>query len=382
MNAPLDFRVSLEASDLEGAEVDGRSWTVKSLDTRVMARLEWDPFGREISGLWKQEFLKGSLTYNGWGFSFNESPLPLEFSGKMSYPPGAFQIRGALKSRHPTLGSWTGSGDLDWGSRTIHYQGRIRGTGIPLQESASLLAGQAEGNRFPWLRRMEPQGIVSAEFSLDGSNRDYRIQGRVRGSDLEVDFRDPAIHFQISQLDLPIRWGTTLSRELMNPEPQTGRLQLRELRTPWSSVSIMEIPVSAEFKMYRISAPLAFPLWGGVVTAGGITFDGSGDRPFLQTEVSLSEVELSAVLPGRGIEGKLEGNLGTINLNGDQASASGELTAQVFDGTVKAMDMGMVRPFDSGRRIQGKDPFRSSQPGTLDPIVFLWEDQRVRAGVD
>ena len=368
-NAPLDFRVAVEGSGLEGAEAEGRSWMVKSLDTRITARLDWDPFGREISGIWKQEFLKGSLAYHDWGFSFNESPLPLEFNGKMSYPPGAFRIRGALKSRHPSLGSWTGSGDLDWSSRTIHYQGRVVGTGIPLQESTTLLAGQAEGNRFPWLRRMEPRGIVSAEFSLDGSNRDYRIQGRVRGSELDVDFRDPAIHFQISQLDLPVRWGSTLSRGPMDLEPQAGRIQLRDLRTPWSSVAFMEVPVSAGFKMYRIPAPLAFPLWGGVVTARGVTFDGSGNRPSLQAEVDLSEVELSAVLPGRGIEGKLGGNLGTIHLNVDQASASGELTARVFDGTVKAMDLGMVRPFDAGRRIQGKVLFDHLN---LEPLTQLF----------
>ncbi len=77
----------------------------------------------------------------------------------------------------------------------------------------------------------------------------------------------------------------------------------------------MEIPVSAGFKVYRIPVPLAFPLWGGMLTARGITFDGSGDRPSLQAEANLSEVELSALLPGRGIEGKLGGNLGTIHLN-------------------------------------------------------------------
>ncbi len=37
-----------------------------------------------------------------------------------------------------------------------------------------------------------------------------------------------------------------------------------------------------------------------------------------------------------------------------RTSASGELTIQVFDGTVKAVDLGVVRPFDSERRIQGK----------------------------
>jgi hypothetical protein len=353
-NAPLDFRVALEASDLEGARADGHSWTVKSLDTRVTARLAWDPFGREISGIWKQEFLKGSLAYNNWGFAFNESPLPLEFNGKMGYPAGGFRVEGSLKFQHPSLGSWTGSGDLDWGSRTIHYQGQVRGTGLPLQESTSLLAEQAGGNRFPWLRRMEPRGIVSTEFSLDGSNRDYRIQGRIRGSDLDFGFRDPAIHFHISQLDLPVLWGSTLSRAPLDLETQEGRIQLRDLRTPWSSVSLMEIPVSAGFRIYRVPVPLAFPLWGGVITAGGITLDGSGDRPSLKAEANLSDVGLSAVLPGLGIEGTWGGNLGTIQMNVDQASASGELTARVFDGTVKALDLGMVRPFDTGRRIQGK----------------------------
>jgi hypothetical protein len=368
-DGPLDFRITLEGSGLNGAAEGGRSWAVKGLDSRVTGQLEWDPFGREITGFWKQEFLSGSMAYDDWFFSFNAAPLPLEFNGKISYPPGGFRIRGAMKFRHPSLGSWTGSGDLDWGSRTTHYQGRVVGTGIPLQESTSLLAEQAEGNRFPWLRRLEPRGVISTEFSLDGSNRDYQIHGRVRGSDLDVDFHDPAIHFQISHLDLPVHWGSTLSREPMDPEPQAGRIQVRDLRTPWSSVSFLEIPVSAGFKIYRIPAPLAFPLWGGVVTAGGVTFDGSGARPFLQAEANLSEVELSAVLPGRGIEGKLGGNLGTITLNVDQASASGELTVRVFDGTVKAMDLGMVRPFDTGRRIQGKVLFDHLN---LEPLTQLF----------
>ena len=237
--------------------------------------------------------------------------------------------------------------------RTIDYQARVRGTAIPLQESASLLAEQAEGNRFPWLRKIEPRGDISAEFSLSGSNRDYRLQGRVRGSDLDMNLLDPGIRFQIAQLDLPILWRSTLSREPMAPEPQTGRIQLRELQTPWSSVSFMEIPLHAGFKVYRIPAPLAFPLFGGMVTTRGIAFDGTGERPSLQAEANLSEVELSALLPGRGIEGKMGGNLGTIHLNLDHASASGELTAQVFDGTVRAVDLGVVRPFDSERRIQG-----------------------------
>jgi hypothetical protein len=155
----------------------------------------------------------------------------------------------------------------------------------------------------------------------------------------------------------------------MDPEPQTGRIQLRDLRTPWSSVSFLEIPVSAGFKIYRIPAPLAFPLWGGVVTAGGITLDGSGDQPFLRAELRLSEVELSAVLPGRGIEGNLEGHLGTISLNVDQASASGELTARVFDGIVKAMDLGVIRPFDTARRIQGKVLFDHLN---LEPLTRLF----------
>jgi hypothetical protein len=368
-NAPLDFRVALEASGLEGAEADGRYWTVKSLDTRVTARLAWDPIGREISGIWKQELLKGFLAYNDWGFSFYESPLPLEFNGKMSYPPGGFRVRGTLRFQHPSLGSWTGSGDLDWGSRTIDYQGRVRGTSLPLQETTSLLAEQAGGSRFPWLRRTKPRGVISAEFSLDGSNQDYRIQGRVRGSDLDFDARDPEIHFHISQLDLPVRWGSVLSREPMDPEPQAGRIQLRDLRTPWSSISFMEIPVSAGFKTYRIPAPLAFPLWGGELTTSGIAFDGSGDRLSLQAEANLSEVDLSAILPGRGIEGKLGGPLGTIKLNVEQASASGELTARVFDGTVKATDLRVVRPFDTGRRIQGKVLFDHLN---LEPLTRLF----------
>ena len=352
-DAPLDFRVALEASGLEGPEAGTRSWAVKSLDTRVTARFDWDPSMREISGFWKQEFLKGSLAFEDWVLSFNESPLPLEFNGKMGYPPGGFRVQGSLKFHYPPLGSWTASGDLDRRSATIHYQGRVVGTGIPLQESTSLLAEQAAGNRFPWLRRLEPRGIISAEFSLDGANRDHRIQGWVRGSDLEFDLRDHGIHFHITQLDLPVHFGSTLSREPVDPDPQTGRIQLRDLRTPWSSVSFMEIPISAGFKVYRIPASLAFPLWGGVVTTRGIAFDGSGDRPSLQAEVNLSEVELSAVLPGRGIEGKLEGNLGTIRLNVDQASASGELTAQVFDGIFKATDLRVIRPFNTARRIQG-----------------------------
>ena len=368
-NAPLDFRAALEASDLEGAAEGGRSWAVKGLDSRVTARIKWDPFGREITGFWKQEFLKGSLAFEDWVFSFNEAPLPLEFNGKMSYPPGGFRVLGSLEFQHPSLGSWTGSGNLDWGSRTIHYQGRIRGTDLPLQESTSLLAEQAGGSRFPWLRRTKLRGVIGAEFSLDGSNQDYRIQGRVRGSDLDFDARDPEIHFHISQLDLPVRWGSVLSREPMDPEPQAGRIQLRDLRTPWSSISFMEIPVSAGFKTYRIPAPLAFPLWGGVLTTSGIAFDGSGDRLSLQAEANLSEVDLSAVLPGRGIEGKLVGPLGTIKLNVEQASASGELTARVFDGTVKATDLRVVRPFDTGRRIQGKVFFDHLN---LEPLTRLF----------
>ena len=101
-------------------------------------------------------------------------------------------------------------------------------------------------------------------------------------------------------------------------------------------------------------SPWLFLFWGGVVTTRGIAFDGSGDRPSLQAEANLSEVDLSAVLPGRGIEGTLEGDLGNITLNAEQASASGELTAQVFDGTVKATDLGVIRPFETERRIQGK----------------------------
>ena len=353
-DAPLDFQVALSASGLERTDAGGRSWAVKSLDTRVSARLAWDPTGREISGFWKQEFLKGSLAYEDWVFSFNDSPLPMEFNGKMSYPPDGFRVRGSLKLRHPSLGSWTGSGDLDWRSPVILYQGRIRGTGIPLQQSASLLAEQAQGNRFPWLLRMEPRGLVSAEFSLDGSNRDYRIQGRVRGSELDFDLRDPGIHFQVTEMDLPVHWGSTLSREPGDPETQAGRIQLRDLRTPWSSVSFLEIPVSAGFKVYRIPAPLAFPLWGGVLTAKGITLDGSGDRPSLRAEANLSEVALSAVLPGRGIEGNLEGNLGTLTLMAEQASASGGLTARVFEGTVQARELTLVHPFSAERRFRGK----------------------------
>ena len=150
--------MALEASSLEGTEADGPSWIVKSLDTRVTARLDWDPSGREISGFWKQEFLKGSLAYEDWVVSFNEAPLPLELNGKMSYPAGGFRVLGALKFGHPSLGSWSVSGNLDRGLRTIDYQVQVKGTAIPLQESASLLAEQAGGNRFPWLWKIEPPG--------------------------------------------------------------------------------------------------------------------------------------------------------------------------------------------------------------------------------
>ena len=159
-----------------------------------------------------------------------------------------------------------------------------------------------------------------------------------------MNLRDPGIRLQIADLDLPILWGSTLSREPMDPEPQAGRIQLRDLQTPWSSVSFMELPLRAGFKVYRIPASLAFPIFGGVVTTRGIAFDASGDQSSLQAEADMSEVELSALLPGWGIEGKMGGNLGTINLNSEHASASGKLTAQVFDGTIKAVDLRVVRP--------------------------------------
>ena len=351
--APLAVRVALEASGLKGAEAGDRSWTVQSLDTRVAARFDWDLSGREITGFWKQEFLTGSLAFNGRVFSFSETPLPLEFNGKISYPPGGFRVRGSWKFKQRPLGVWTGSGELDWRSPTLRYQGQVQGTGIPLQESIPLLAGKAGGMGSPWLRTMEPRGVISAEFSLNGSNREYGIQGRVRGSDLDFELRDPGIHFQISQLDLPVRWGSSLSPGPMDPDLPEGRVQIRDIRTPWSSIPFLEIPVSADFKGYRILEPLTVPLWGGVGTARGIIIDGSDDRPSLRAEVNLKELDLSAILPDRGIEGKLAGDLGTVSLNAARASASGALTAQVFEGTVTARDLNLVLPFSVERRFQG-----------------------------
>ena len=211
-DGPLDFRITLEGSGLNGAAEGGRSWAVKGLDSRVTARIEWDPLGREISGFWKQEFLKGSLAYEDWFFSFNAPPLLLELNGKMSYPPGGFRVMGSLKFQHPALGP-----------------GRVPEIWIGVREPSITRGGSWEQvyrfrkaprcwqNRlreifFPGSGGSNPGGYF-AEFSLDGSNRDYRIQGRVRGSDLEFDLRDPGIHFHISQLDLPVHWGSTLSRE-------------------------------------------------------------------------------------------------------------------------------------------------------------------------
>jgi len=126
--------------------------------------------------------------------------------------------------------------------------------------------------------------------------------------------------------------------EILPIEVSVGRNQT-------ATVNADEHPrADASFEALQKLKPLSE---GGVVTAGGITLDGSGDQPFLQAELRLSEVELSAVLPGRGIEGNLEGNLGTISLNVDQASASGELTARVFDGIVKAFEGDIFKGYPS-----------------------------------
>lgn len=97
-----------------------------------------------------------------------------------------------------------------------------------------------------------------------------------------------------------------------------------------------------------LRAPVAIPLFGGVLRVAMLDYAPVDDDTHLNLAMALEHVELAALGAAFGwpeFTGTISGELPSVHYADDRLEFDGGLTAQMFDGRVRVSQLSMERPF-------------------------------------
>ncbi|MBI4766131.1 MAG: hypothetical protein HY787_16285 [Deltaproteobacteria bacterium] len=350
--APIDFLVSIVPVPFS-FQLPRTEWEGEELKARIQGSGKWFFKDKKVQLDLGHTLSGGTLSRSPWFFAFDQDPLTGRLEVTIDAGRQARSIIGSLGFRYAPLGDIKVFGEWPFGSSPRSYSGFIEVQNLPLEKGFPLLIGEPLSDDRPFLEKVSLQGRLQARLSIIKKEKIYDLQGRIRGSDIDLKVEDPAFIFQKGSLDLPFH----LSSPNRNPDKkefsELGFIQVENFQGFRMGLNKLRFSVLAGTNQFEIPDKIEVPLWGGQAILNSFRLTHFLEELKVDAAVSLQGLNLAELLPGQGIMGTLQIDLRPIRIDKENARMEGTLKAQVFEGTVEGKNWVIVHPFSPERVIRG-----------------------------
>ncbi len=203
----------------------------------------------------------------------------------------------------------------------------------PLFEKLILEPFQMEN---PALSKVRADGVVSMEMAVRGTRSKWGVTGSCNWKKGTLAFEDSHVVFNGVQLSLPI-WLTRGIDEKA-PGNLAGRLSVDAMQFPSLPQQALNIPLKAGPNRLSLPAATSLTVPGGTLHLGPTRVMGlMTSSPTVHTSLSFDNLHLGPLLSKiwpQPIKGTAQGSLNPVRIIGGSLTSKGEITADVFDGTV------------------------------------------------
>ncbi|MBI5601725.1 MAG: hypothetical protein HY879_00045 [Deltaproteobacteria bacterium] len=340
---PAPFSFQIPDTDFEGED----------LKTQIDVQGKWLPEDQTVQGVLNQHLSGGSLFRPPWLFNFDQSRLTARMEGSLKIGHQAPSLTGSLNLEYDPLGTVIVSGEWPIGSRSRSFSGSMEIKNLPLEKGYPLLVGGPFSYDYPFLKRLSPQGLLTAYLFASKKNEAYELRGRLTGSGIDLDSREPFFSIEDLHFDLPFH--------LTSPEIDPGKrvyadpgfIQVGSLKGPDLTANKLLFPVLVRTNQFELPDRIQVPLYGGWLSLNAFKLlNPLGDLK-IETALSLKDMDLIQMFKGPAIPGRLNGHWDPIRIDKEKAQIEGTLTADIFEGMVEGGNWTILHPFSQERVIQG-----------------------------
>ncbi len=350
---PFDFLVSVTPAPF-AFQIPGTHWEGEDFQAQIEGKGTW--FYKNKTVQLDLSFLlsQGILSRSPWIFLFERNPLKGRIEGTIDGRKQIGSIVGSLGLQYDPLGEITISGEWPFGSSPRSYSGSIEVHNLPIEKGFPLLAGDSLSGNHPSWEKVSFQGVLNGWLSLLKKDETYNYFGRIIGSEINFDTPDNTFSFQKGRFDLPFHLSPKEADPGKSFFSQSGFIQMENLRGFRMDLGDLHFSVLAETNRFQITDPIKVPLWGGQVILNSFKLSNPNQHLKIEAAVSFKDLDLIQMLPGQGITGLLQGDLGPIQIDREKALIDGALKAKVFEGEVEGKNWAITDPFSPERSFQGE----------------------------
>jgi len=332
----LHAGVSRLAFENEEAEAFGEGVAV-SLDAR--ARIQRDrALLLESSSV---EASEGEILVER--FYLNLKNHPLSLNARTRFEPGPVRFDDLrLNAALGKVLSVRGSGSLEEAPGGIRADLEVSAPPFPLEPAFRLFVREPFRREVPSLEQIDLEGRASADLRLLVDGGGFAVSGKTGIREGMLRVAEPAVSLAGLDLSLPIRYGT-LSDE--QPEsPLDGRLGIREVRVPFLPEQSLLLPLEAFPNRLLVPGPTGIDIPGGTLRLGPLVLEHApGTGLSMKTSLRLEDADLQPLLNRvweKSPDGRIGGELTSIQYRKGRLTSRGTLRARMFDGRVTVESLG------------------------------------------
>ncbi|MCB1035154.1 MAG: hypothetical protein KDD47_15105, partial [Acidobacteria bacterium] len=190
---------------------------------------------------------------------------------------------------------------------------------------------------------LQTQGSLHMRLKgLRGTDGRLELEGRLLTENLDLAGLGPA-RLQDFRLELPFALRKPADASWMPGETRAGTVSFSGLSVQGLALEQAEAPLSITGDSVALRRPLVLPFAGGRLVLEDLSLVGlAGPAPYLETAIEIDGLELEALAAGLGglpLEGRIDGRLPRIRLDGSHLEVDGGGQVQLFGGTVSVGDI-------------------------------------------
>lgn len=201
----------------------------------------------------------------------------------------------------------------------------------------------------PFLATLEPQGTVSAEFRIHGSQDAWQVTGRLGWLGGNFSLTEAGVALKGIHLDLPVWYRAGVAKTPVNT--LSGKLEVESITIPLLPEQPLSILLHTGPNRISVESPTVIQVPGGDLCLGSVQVEKLfGPDLTIHTRLDFDEINLEPLLSKIWVyppAGTLTGTLNPIRYENHAVTTRGELRAEVFDGKIILSDLGAAGIFTS-----------------------------------
>ena len=194
----------------------------------------------------------------------------------------------------------------------------------------------------PALSKVALDGAVNVDMHFRGTMSRWISTGKCIWKKGGISYEGPGIALNGIRLSLPICLTKGAGESIA--EAFKGGLSVSSMRLPFLPEQALNIPLQAAPNRLFMPAASMLAVPGGEVRVGPSEITGLMEpSPVIQTAVQFEKLQLAPILSRiwpEPISGSARGDLNPILIKGGELKSTGEIEANIFDGTISLSELG------------------------------------------